>query len=479
MKVAWIRARDALYISEGILTRGIIGQWNDTSGNLWTSRLSKILPHPYTPMLAHAVIADGYFYVEEAGTYEFKIPMMSTLSTKSAGSTRAISNTNLVKNMAFFIEDQNVLGGDAGPQIASIKLEEGEYNLKVNFFNPDLRWDFSGLERTRGKVDHFGITSSRSYKKHMTLTNAEVWKWSGKKAEHNGIGERNTTWMSMSTLHGGEKGKIVNILYRKLEPNMSELDGWESLNRKVYSEPSAVQHDDYRTYALGKIKAVYRTPLASTAKSNNEGGVSGVNFDDAAYLEEKTPLIYNTDETFVVGPIPRLNKVTLEFDFDANLMGSYMFMPLIYPSKKFFSEGHLLKEDIDLETTLHGKDDVKTKGTRKHYLANLAAKAVNPSYDFRNSDAVCIMDFKIYDEDVSIYVPLFKGNMPNGMIITKNVDKEQIGRRQTVIREAFFGHFRVYDPRILHLKMDLACDEDVDLTMLVKDPSDLHFRLLK
>lgn len=459
-------------ISEGIpLTRGIIGQWNDTSGNLWTSRLSKILPHPYTPMLAHAIVADGYFYVEEAGTYEFKIPLMSSESIfggkgnyyrtqrgKEGWAKNARDNSSplLVNSMALFVEDQNILGGNAGPQIASIKLEEGEYNLRVNFFHPDLDWDFSGLDRAEGKIDYFGVTSHRSYKKHMTMTNSEVWN----SVRHDDLEKETRDLGSVggpynlndtkSVLIDGDKGKIVNILYRKLEPKMKANEGWQSLNRKVYSEPSATQNNEYRTYATGPIKGVYRTPLASTAEKTHSA--SSVSFDDAAYLEETSPLYYETDETFVVGPITPLNKVTLDFDYDAKLVGSYMFMPLIYPSKKIFSEDFMNKPEGEI-------------------FSALAAKGVHAGYDLSGTEAECIIDFKVYDEDVSVYVPLFSGNLPNGMILTNS----SLGK----VRETFFGHFRVHDPRILHLKMELACSSYVDLTILVKDPSDLNFRLLK
>ena len=64
---------------------------------------------------------------------------------------------------------------------------------------------------------------------------------------------------------------------------------------------------------------------------------------------------------------------------------------------------------------------------------------------------------------------MFRGNRPNGLIYLGNNGTEQ----------NYFGHFRVFDPRILHFKLDLACEEEVDLTFLVKDPSDLRFRLLK
>ena len=66
---------------------------------------------------------------------------------------------------------------------------------------------------------------------------------------------------------------------------------------------------------------------------------------------------------------------------------------------KVFAEDNILHEDLDLRD-----NDGRTKDG---YYGNQAVKAIFSDYSARTSTAACILDFRVYDEDVSVHVPMF------------------------------------------------------------------------
>ena len=354
-------------ISKGVqLTFGPLGQWNETSGILWTARGEKLAPFPYSPDVIYATVADGYLQIEEAGSYEFIVDW-NGLSPDS---------------LAVLVNDKLVIGGLRYTDPIAIEMESGEYPIKVIAFNPS---------------PNYGLTELASLKPQN---------------------ESSSDFDKMFAFHFGNndgfnfRGKQFVIGYRRLQ----DADrGFKPINDALTSDRAGEQPENRFSGPLGEISYEKFVPTFATQKAfNRHKGESwwSTSSDPRRSLGESLTLNEQayasspetgTSEAGLITKLKENQLVKYSFTYDAKKAGTHFFLPLV-----------LMTNHTDLDEDSWG--------------FNFSRASFN-SWDTLGVAVPnrCKYELRAYDQDVSQTVPITIGNDNKGTVYKAGLGSDYYG----------------------------------------------------
>ena len=467
-------------ISSGLqLTYGMIGQWNDKSGTVLVYDGKKLARFPDIPELTYATVADGVVTIPETATYEFKWDNFGIGD----------------QDVAVLINDKVILGGPVDLEYMPVRLEAGDYPIKIYAYNPSPEWGLTGFPVCKGSDEDLGFLrvgerlrarapagkgahtvsplSQLTTGKHQSVTTvygstpSEVvftthenltdevseivtaaiggtrgggemrcaTSWANAIAPYDGAPttHRNFGIVFKNTKNAVKvRGGNIGVLFR----NAEEQSRWARLALYVRSPRVKTQDEGVRySKPIGEITYKAYKPFTKTRMLNEKNGM--VSLDRGGYTENPDVRESNDGR---MDYLPTRTLLEYEWTYDAKTAGTHFIAPLFSPLTVY----------------------VDPQSNYDHVIY----KSAHANWDTINLNVTpsCRYSVLAYDEDISGYKSITAALNGDYMLSTSKYNSDYLTRLDVV------------EPRPIKIKGTIVCDEPFTLDWLTKSPTDLRFR---